>query len=112
MNKDPKYLGIPNINFSLTSKNDDREATFSKQRIERGFDNSESWSFDVTIANFILPRLKAFKHTYDENICDKIILALELIIRDNGSRSWSKKEGKKVEKGLKLLGQYFLTFWN
>ena len=58
--KDIKYLGVPNVCFSLTNKDDDREEKFSKQRIERGFDDSETWSLRDTIANFILPRLKAF----------------------------------------------------
>lgn len=58
MKKDPKYLGIPNIQFSLTDKTDEREEKFSQQRIERGFDDSETWSLDCTITKFILPRLK------------------------------------------------------
>ena len=41
---DPKYLGVPNICFSLTSPTDDREAEYSIQRKERGFDSSETWS--------------------------------------------------------------------
>jgi hypothetical protein len=37
---DVKYLGIPNICFSLTDKNDKREKKLSKQRMVRGFDDS------------------------------------------------------------------------
>lgn len=48
MNKDIKYLGIPNICFSLTDKNDDREKTYKQQRIEMGFDDSETWSLTDT----------------------------------------------------------------
>lgn len=32
-----------------------------KQRWTRGFDDSELWSLDWTIAKFVLPRLKAFR---------------------------------------------------
>jgi len=55
---DVKYLGIPNICFSLTDKDDKREIDFIKQRIERGFDDSETWSLRDSMALFILPRLK------------------------------------------------------
>jgi hypothetical protein len=112
---DPKYLGIPNINFSLTNKEDYREEKFKKQRIEMGFDDSEGWSFDITIANFILPRLKYFKNTFGEETerkCDKIILALELIVRNGGDRIWTIQETKEINKGLKLLSKYFLQLWN
>ena len=60
-NVDPKYIGVPNICFSLTEKEDSREENFSKQRMERGFDDSETWSLRDTIGNFILPRLRRFK---------------------------------------------------
>ena len=58
---DIKYLGIPNICFSLTGKDDKREIDFIKQRLERGFDDSETWSLRDTIALFILPRLKRYQ---------------------------------------------------
>ena len=44
MTKDPKYLGIPNICFSLTEDTDRRESEYKEQRIQRGFDDSETWS--------------------------------------------------------------------
>lgn len=112
-NKDPKYLKIPNINFSIYT-DDNREEEFSKQRLERGFDESEGWALDCTIANFILPRLKAFKHMYndkEDNICDNIINALELIVRNEGNRIWTKKERIIVKKGLRVLADYFLNLW-
>lgn len=31
---------------------------FQEQRKERGFDDSETWSLDITIVKFMLPRLK------------------------------------------------------
>lgn len=56
--KDP--YGIKNVNFSLIDNTDDRWEDYKKQRLERGFDNSELWSLDSTIAEFVYPRLKAF----------------------------------------------------
>ena len=59
--KDIKYLGVPNVCFSLTSENDDREKLFSQQRIERGFDDSETWSLKDSIIKFIIPRLERYE---------------------------------------------------
>ena len=63
-NKDKAFdpYGVENINFSLDLKEDDeRKEIFKKQRLERGFDETELWNLDTTILKFILPRLKAFK---------------------------------------------------
>lgn len=81
MKKDPKYLGIPNIQFSLTDKDDKREKNFSKQRIERGFDDSETWSLDSTITSFILPRLKDSKKL-------RLDFPLNLKMRRFGIKFW------------------------
>jgi hypothetical protein len=84
-NNDPKYFGIPNINFSNTEYNDSREDEYSKQRIERGFDDSETWALDYTIARFILPRLKRFREiAYG-------------IPPDETNDSWNKKLDKMIE---------------
>lgn len=40
---------------------DDRRDTYKLQRLERGFDDTETWNLDSTIAKFIAPRLKRFK---------------------------------------------------
>lgn len=118
--KDPKYLGIPNINFSLTKKNDKREEEFAKQRIERGFDDSETWSLSGTIASFILPRLKRFKELDgDFTVRDKewqdnlnaFERMLELEVRDNGSRIWTEEEENEINKGLEAFKEVFFGLW-
>lgn len=38
---------------------DPRIPLYKQQQEERGFDNSELWSLDITIANFILPDRKS-----------------------------------------------------
>jgi hypothetical protein len=38
-----------------------RDLKFLKQRIIRGWDDSETWSLDFTVAKFMLPRLIRFK---------------------------------------------------
>jgi hypothetical protein len=115
--KDIKYTGIPNICFSLTDKDDKREAEFVKQRIERGFDDSETWSLDFTIASFILPRLKryqelvkdVFERDYElENDINSFIIALELIV-DDGVVTLEEKE--TVERGLEKFPKIFMNLW-
>lgn len=60
--KDP--YGINNVNFSLISPDHPKWDKFTKQRLERGFDDSETWNLDLTIAKFVLPRLESFKESF------------------------------------------------
>ena len=116
---DPKYIGVPNICFSLTEKYDDREKKFAKQRKKRGFDESETWALDCTIAEFVIPRLEEYieiaqgtivlEKNYVNNV-NKILRAMRLIVRDDGSQMWDENEIKQVKKGLKLFSQLFLSF--
>ena len=60
--KDP--YGINNVNFSLISPDHPRWDKFTKQRLECGFDDSEVWNLDLTIAKFVLPRIERLKKTF------------------------------------------------
>lgn len=130
---DPKYIGVPNIQFSLTKKGDDREKKFSKQRIERGFDDSELWSLRDTIANFIIPRLSRYidhvaqlgsSHGFSEGELDldeenkqevsdlkKILRAFELTARNNGAFILTEEEMKEFDEGITLFPEMFLSMW-
>lgn len=109
-------LNIPNVCFShakTLETNDKRLKKFKKQRIERGFDDSELWNLDFTIAKFILPRLKAFKesgHGIELEIIDKIILAFD--IKVNGNFHMTDEEYEKWNEGIKLFSEYFNGLWN
>ena len=122
---DIKYLGIPNICFSVTEKKDKREKKYIKQRINRGFDDSETWNLDGTIAEFIIPRLKVFKtklHGYPgdlteeswNEIIDKMILAFELNL--SNKYDWDKRASTendaKIQEGLDLFAKYFRHLWD
>ena len=118
--KDIKYLGVPNICFSLIKKDDKREELFSKQRVERGFDDSETWSLRDTIANFIIPRLEAYENiandflVRDKKLIDEIQLflsAMKLIAKDNGACLLSDEEWEEVDKGLKTFANIFMSLW-
>jgi hypothetical protein len=116
---DPKSLGIPNINFSIYTDNDKREERFLKQRLERGFDESETWSLYSTISSFILPRLKEFKEV---NICyppeltpdewniilDKMIRAFEIA---KNSDFMKEEESEEFREGFNLFSEYFFALW-
>lgn len=137
---DPRSLKChKNICFSLMSdkelKNKDtkRAKRFREQRISRGFDDSETWSLDQTIASFILPRMKRFKkiscafpmskdskndmtQAKWNSYLDKMIESFELIIENRWSENIdfeiARKENderiKKIESGLYLFAEWFI----
>lgn len=117
--------GIKNVNFSLIKENDSRFEDFKKQRLERGFDDSELWSLDCTIAEFIAPRLKAFKEVSDggypggyesakmwQDDLDAMIEGFELY---PNHFHWDPEEQetnwKKVDKAMSLFHKHFYKLW-
>ena len=96
-------LGIPNVNFSIIDMYTDSDkdikklAEFKQQRIERGFDDTECWNLESTIAGFVLPRLKHFKEhnngypgndeipTFEKwnEVLDKMIYAFNHIVNED-----------------------------
>lgn len=99
-----------------------RKIKFFFQRLIRGWDDSETWSLDITIANFVLPRLIRFKElkqghppniTNDEwdEILDKIILSFEY--HASHSKFIIKlQDYPEPKEGMILFGQYFIYLWD
>lgn len=117
---DIKYLGIPNVCFSITGPDDKREKQFKKQRLKRGFDDSETWSLRDVIALFIIPRLERYEEIAndflkrDEKLTSGIqdfLIALKLISRDGGICIWNKEEEAQVIKGLDAFPKVFMSLW-
>ncbi len=117
---DIKYSGIPNVCFSLTDENYDSEKEFIKQRTERGFDDSETWSLRDTIANFIIPRLELYIKITNKKIIqtdeekekiDSFLTAMKLTARDNGIFTLTKEEEKQFNDGIKNFADIFLGLW-
>lgn len=124
-NIDPR--GIKNVNFSLGREDDEREPEWKAQRLTRGFDDTEMWSLDCTIAAFIAPRLKVFKeqaaqigdHPVNitsekwQEILSQMIEGFELYTdhfnwpSDDSNENW-----KKVYKALELFKNWFMNLWN
>ena len=99
-----------------------RSIRYFWQRVTRGWDDSDTWSLDYTIAEFALPRLRRFKEinvcypsdldpeSWDE-ILDDMIYAMEVTSSElsfdlDGGVDW-----KRVQKGHMLFGQYFRDLW-
>lgn len=114
---DIKYLGIPNVCFSLTDIDDKREIEFTKQRLERGFDDSEIWSLRDAIARFIIPRLKRYEEIAqdflkrDEELIkdiDSFLKTMELVAEDDIS---TKEQEKQLAEGLQKFPKIFMSLW-
>lgn len=124
-NVDPR--GIKNVNFTLGDENDEREPKWKAQRLTRGFDDTEMWSLDCTIAKFIAPRLKVFKEqaeqiedhpgqiTFQEwkGILEQMIEGFEIY---PNHFHWTEEESdanwRKVDKALSLFHKWFFNLWN
>ena len=84
---------------------------------QNGFDKSECWNLDITIAKFILPRLKYFRETtisYPQNdmgldgwheILDKMIYSFDEILKDDPT------DQDKIQEGLELFAKYYINLW-
>lgn len=127
MTKKVDPYGIKNVNFSLIKENDDRFEAYKQQRLERGFDDSEMWSLDCTIAEFIAPRLKVFKeqaaqigdHPVNitsekwQEILSQMIEGFELYSDHfNWPSEDSNENWQKVYKALELFKNWFMNLWN
>lgn len=138
--KDP--YGIPNVCFSLAEPDDDRWEEWKNQRLTRGFDDTELWSLDCTIAEFITPRLKQFKSQCKSipgdiaykylnsdvdkseeewnEILDKMIWTFENWENDPDTEEMSNEEFRKIydnwynkrQEGLDLFVKYISALWD
>ena len=114
---DPKDCNVPNINFSLIGDNDDRYEDFKKQRLERGFVESETWSLDYTIARFIAPRLRAFLDIYkavivdDRNMVPVIERALKAFERLAQDTVVFGDECEEIDEALVEFAKIFRGLW-
>lgn len=97
-----------------------RAEKHAQQYMERGFDDSDTWSLDTHLAKLILPRLKRYKELADETIVidfplDDMIEAFQLLVDSDWSWKGSKVEiemrMEKIEKGLKAFAEHYLRLW-
>jgi hypothetical protein len=106
-----------------------RECKLLWQRRVRGWDDSDTYSLDGTIAKFILPRLKRFKEVNNgvpnvfcsqgtdiggkiwDSRLDKMIRAMELVIKNHDTGIITQEEAEEITWGLNLFGQHFMDLW-
>ena len=95
------------------------------QRIRWGFDDSDLWSLDTTIAKFVLPRLKRFRDVSggypgcdgmateeDWNVAmDEMIFAMQVVIDDGNCDLRTHEDWARCKRGLKLFGKWFRQLW-
>ncbi len=112
------------------NKNDSRVKEFAKQRKKFGFDDTELWNLEATIAKFTLPRLKRYREKFAAahiphglileewyKELDDIIYMFETTINDidNTSSDMSKTEEREKQRrynrGLKAFSKYYNCLW-
>ena len=99
-------------------------------------DDKELWNLDVTLTEFILPRLKAFKkmerNTFPpchasppnadpkneealqaewEKVLDKIIAAFEIHRQSTTTEGWEKRQ-ESMQKGFQLFAEHYTQLWD
>ena len=110
---------VPNICFSLMRTSDNRWCKYKGQRLSRGFDDSETWNLDTTIAKFIIPRLERFIEIYEDFVIDhngfvpKMKNALECfkMYEDENTNFWDKETSEKFQRGMHDFADVFQALW-
>lgn len=101
---------------------DERLKVLKEQRLERGFDDTETWSLYSTVCKFMVPRLKAFKEVHAgcpsslqsneewRDIIQSMIDALELVGNDD-IFIMSAEQEKIYTCGMDNFKNYFRNLW-
>ena len=133
-NKSKDYLTLSiklevlnNINFSVADEVYEKDLAtremYKQQRFEQGFDDTETWHMDRTIALFIIPRLKKFielnngiptgetVESYNEKL-NFIISAFENYYATNKYyESVDDTERKQLTDDVKQAVEYLSKLW-
>ena len=122
-----KPEGLNNICFSVADdvyeKEPEQKEKYRQQRFLNGFDDTETWHMDRTMALFIIPRLKRFmevnngipigetEESYDEKL-RFIIQAFEnYYVSDKYFNSVDIEERKKLTDDVRLAVDYLSKLW-
>jgi hypothetical protein len=122
-----KPEGLKNICFSVSDdvyeKDLVKKEQYRQQRFERGFDDTETWHMDRTMALFIIPRLQRFielnngipigetEESYDEKIRFIISAFENYYVSDQYYNSVDIEERKKLTDDVKLAVEYLSKLW-
>ena len=122
-----KPEGLNNLCFSVADdvyeKEPEQKEKYRQQRFLNGFDDTETWHMDRTMALFIIPRLKRFmevnngipigetEESYDEKL-RFIIQAFEnYYVSDKYFNSVDIEERKKLTDDVRLAVEYLSKLW-
>lgn len=115
---DPFTCNVPNVCFTLINQDDKRWSEYEEQRLTRGFDDSETWSLDFTIAKFIVPRLERYIEIYKDTLVDhdgfldkaeRALKAFKLIATDKCV--YEPDEYKEITEALHGFADIFVGLW-
>ena len=134
LNKSKDYLtlsikpeAINNICFSVADEIYEKDLVkkeqYRQQRFEHGFDDTETWHMDRTMALFIIPRLKRFlevnngipndetEESYDEKIRFIISAFENYYVSDKYFNSVDIEERKKPTDDVRQAVEYLSKLW-
>ena len=134
LNKSKDYLtlsikpeAINNICFSVADEIYEKDLVkkeqYRQQRFEHGFDDTETWHMDRTMALFIIPRLKRFlevnngipndetEESYDEKIRFIISAFENYYVSDKYFNSVDIEERKKLTDDVRQAVEYLSKLW-
>ena len=122
-----KQEAINNINFSVADeiyeKDLETREMYKQQRFENGFDDTETWHMDRTIALFIIPRLKKFieinngipigetVESYNEKLIFNINAFENYYATNKYYESVDDNERKQLTEDVKLAVEYLSKLW-
>jgi hypothetical protein len=122
-----KPEGLKNICFSVADdvyeKDLVKKEQYRQQRFERGFDDTETWHMDRTVALFIIPRLQRFievnngtpigetEESYDEKIRFIISAFENYYVSDQYYNSVDIEERKKLTDDVRQAVEYLSKLW-
>jgi len=89
---------------------DARTPIWDKQRQERGFDDTELWSLDITFARFMLPRLQAFRNT-PHGIKPEVLDGIIEGFQDIADQECCTSPTSKAERAVELFAKHFFALW-
>jgi len=122
-----KPEGLSNICFSVADeiyeKDFVKKEQYRQQRFENGFDDTETWHMDRTVALFIIPRLKRFievnngipngetEESYNEKIRFIISAFENYYVSDKYFNSVDIEERKKLTDDVRQAVEYLSKLW-
>jgi hypothetical protein len=115
---------IDRMKKEMENLHDEKDLIEEKWRTHAMYDESELWSLDMTMAEFIYPRLLRLKEMKNghpseieaeewEVIFNKILKSFETIVKDERyPNGYDRNLQGEVSEGLALFGKWFQSFWD